>query len=246
MTISDINQKIITDPREIKEPKYYNFLCMLYASMLLASVTVCMYVAKISFFVFTEGSAIIPFMYFFGGVITEVYGYERSRNLIWYALACDVLFVLIIVLMVHLPSPADWKMQKEFRDVLGPLYRVMLAGLIVFPLSEFANIYVISKFKIFIKGRYFWLRGLTATMVGEFTLALLGTLIIFTGSMTIKQMLVIVVASFTIKVAFSALAVMPASMLVKWLKKAEGMDIFDHHTNFNPFKFTNSRLIKNT
>ncbi|MBY0377373.1 MAG: queuosine precursor transporter [Gammaproteobacteria bacterium] len=220
-------------PREFK---YLQLLSMLYITMLLASVITTMYLVEILGFTFNMGAAVIPCMYFLGDIIAEVYGYKYSRNLIWYALLCDIVFISIAVATVHLPTPAYWHQQTEFQTVLGNLDRLIVSGIIAFPASEFINVYILSKFKILLKGSYFWIRSFTSSLIGEFSLALLGSIIIFYNTLSMRQIFFLALSSFAIKLCFSFFAVVPATLLQKWLKRVEKTDVDDSNTNFNPFK----------
>lgn len=235
----DMNTTYTQNPKNITNPKHFNLLCMLYITMLLSAVVMAMYIAKIGILTFNEGAAIIPFMYFFGDIIAEVYGYERSRKLIWNALVCEAFFLCIIIGMVHLPSPKYWHHQHEFRVVLAPLYRVLLSNLILIPLTEFANVIALSKLKILTRGKLFWLRSLLSSITGELILAVLGNIITFWKVLAPIQLAGVILSSFGIKLIFTAAAIIPATIIVKQLKKSEKLDIYDYNTSFNPFKLNN-------
>ncbi len=216
--------------------KYLELLSMLYITMLLSSVVTTMYLVSIFGFTFNMGAAIIPFMYFLGDVIAEVYGYRYARNLIWYALLCDVVFIVLVVFTVHLPSPPAWHHQKEFQTVLGGLYRLIISGIIVFPLSEFLNIYVLSKSRLLLKGAYFWIRSFSSSVISELTLALIGSLIIFYHVLPVQEIFFIALSSFAIKVVFSFMAIFPATILQNLLKRTENISVNNQESDFNPFK----------
>ena len=172
----------ITDPSGIKSTKHYNFLSMLYLTIMLIMVSVCSYMVEIHGFIFNEGAAMVTLLYFLQNVISEVYGYHYARSLIWKALSCEAIFVLTIILMVHLPSPLNWLQQGEYRNIFGSFYKILIVNLLFFPIGEFANIFLLAKLKILLRGRLFWVRNICASFAGEIILAVLGNIIVFWGN----------------------------------------------------------------
>jgi uncharacterized PurR-regulated membrane protein YhhQ (DUF165 family) len=112
------------------------------------------------------------------------------------------------------------------RDLSGTL------GLLV---SSFVNIYLVSKWKILVKGRFFWLRSLGASAAGELCLSIIGFSIAFYGKIPYLNIVKLIFAAWLFKSAFTLVGIAPASFIANFLKKFEGIDVFDYTTNFNPF-----------
>lgn len=184
------------------------------------------------------GTIIFPASYLFADMIAEIYGYKIARQLLWSAIFCQLLVAVCVTVVLHLPRPADWHNDLAFQLVLGNALRYALASTVGNFLGEFTNIYIISKFKLLMKGKYFWLRSLASTSIGEGVLTLVVFYITFVGVVPSKQVIELTVSAYIFKVLFALIASFPASFIVRILKKSEGIDVYDDHTNFNPFKFS--------
>lgn len=229
--------KYVTDPSKVKQTKYYNFICMLYITILLIVVSVCSYMSKVGGLIFNEGAAIVPILYLIEGVIAEVYGYSKSRQLVWLALVCETIFVLFVISLVHFPTPSTWHHQVAYKEVLGSSYKILTVNVLLFPIGEFANIMILSKCKILLKGKFFWLRSIFSSMFGEIILAVFGNIIVFSSVLSQSMLFHIMIASFFIKFTFSLFVIIPIVFITNWLKKSEGIDIYDYDISFNPFLF---------
>ena len=186
---------------------------------------------------------IFPATYFFGDVIAEVYGYQVSRQLIWITLACEFVFTILVSQLIRVPSPHFWNHQQYYDFVFSNLWRVAVAHLIATPFGMFVNAYAITKWKVLIRGRYFWVRSICSTAVGELLFTSIAVIVVMgTGAhMSTDHILNIIGSTYLYKLVYAVITVIPAVLLVKVLKRAEGIDIYDTDTNFNPLKFNIDR-----
>ncbi len=176
-----------------------------------------------------------PLVFTIGDVIAEVYGYRLARRILWETLASCALFTFAIAAIIKLPSPTSWHFQLAYDTVFGHLLRIFLAvfgGIII---SSFANIYLLSKWKIYLKGKYFWARSFFASAVGELIVTLIADLTAFLGTMPFKEFTHMVLSVYLVKLVYSLLAAILASYAVVFLKRHEGIDAYDYGINFNPF-----------
>lgn len=220
-----------------KHNKYLILLAMLNA-VVLATSTVVGY-KPVSLFGATEyGTTILfPVTYFLQDAITEVYGYKVARQIVWGSMICTLVSAALLVFIVHLPAPATWPNKHAFNVVLDPMLRVAIASVLGSLLSSFVNIYLLSKWKILVKGKYFWLRSLTSTAFGELILTISSVLIGFIGRASFLEIAVIIFNAFLFKVVCTSIIIYPEVILVKFLKKAENLDVYENNIDFNPFKF---------
>ncbi len=167
---------------------------------------------------------IFPLTYIIGDIVAEVYGYNVAKKIIWLTLICELFFAIAIKLIIHLPSPIFWHQQHSFNEVVDPILRFVLAGIAAVISSSFINIYMVSKWKILMKGRHFWLRSLGSSAIGGFILVLVTILVGFSGNIHWS------------KLTHMILSVWPASIITGFLKLEERLDVYDIGTNFNPFK----------
>lgn len=220
-----------------KSPKFLPLLAMLYGTVICVAAILAQFVGDVHGFIFTEGASVMPLMYFSGDIITEVYGYAVSRRIIWSALACVLFFMFLIMAMVHFPSPRFFHLRHLYIFMYDRFVRVVLCMAAFIPVSEFINSYILSRLKILWAGKWLWVRSLTSSLTGELVIAVLGNVILFAGHDSFMHLLQIIFASFAIKAVFSTFSAVPCAIIANIIKRAEGIDVYDHNISYNPFKF---------
>lgn len=223
--------------RGIRQYRYFNLLAVLSVTCMLVAMLLPYKIVQIGSFTFPGGVLIFPSSYIFSDVIAEVYGYKMARQLIWITIAAMCLFSTAIYFSIHLPSPPTWHLQHEYNVVLGSSLRAFVGFTVGLLISDFINVYAISKWKIMIKGRYFWLRSMGSTAIGEAAFSVVAGLILYTGKISFSTYLHLTASIWFFKVLYNGVAVYPAFLLAAFLKRREGVDVYDYHTNFNPLRF---------
>ena len=221
-------------PDARKRPEYFPFIAMLFVSVLLLSNIIAQKTFVLGPFAFPAAIILFPFAYIFGDVLTEVYGYARTRLVIWGGLICNLLMAVAFRVAIVLP-PGDWPFQREYELILGTVPRVVLASMIGYWAGEFANSYVLAKMKIFTRGRYLWTRTIGSTVVGQGVDTALFVVIAFAGILPDSVVARMIVSSYLFKVVYEAAATPLTYLIVGYLKRKDGIDVFDRDTNFNPF-----------
>lgn len=186
-------------------------------------------------FTFSGGIILFPIAYIFGDVLTEVYGYARARQVIWAGLACNVFMALILWVVIVLPPAPGWPLQEQFSTVLDLVPRVVFASVVAYWAGEFANSFVMAKIKIWMDGKALWVRTISSTAVGQAVDTILFVLIAFAGIFPAALLFKAIWSGYLFKVAYEAVATPFTYLIVGWLKRVEGIDVFDRHTRFNPF-----------
>jgi queuosine precursor transporter len=189
--------------------------------------------------VFDGGTFLFPLTYIFGDVLTEVYGYAKSRRVIWFALAMNLLASLVFALVGLLPTDPTSPTKGAFETVLGFVPQIVLASLVAFFVGEFLNAYVLAKLKVATNGRLLWTRTIGSTVIGQAADTVTFTLIAFgIGSSALPADVLwnIVLTNYLYKVGLEVVLTPVTYAVVRFLKRAEGVDHFDRDTNFNPFK----------
>jgi uncharacterized integral membrane protein (TIGR00697 family) len=177
---------------------------------------------------------IFPISYIFGDVLTEVYGYRQARLVIWLGFACNLLAVLAIWLGQVLPAASFWGGQSAYVQILGYTPRLLIASFIAYLIGEFANSFVLARMKIATGGRWLWTRTIGSTLVGEGLDSLFFITIAFIGTIPTGGLFSAILAQWLVKSAFEALATPLTYGMVNFLKRREGLDVFDYSTRFNP------------
>jgi uncharacterized integral membrane protein (TIGR00697 family) len=192
-------------------------------------------VLNLGFFTFDGGTLLFPLSYIFGDILTEVYGYKRSRRVIWTGFFAAFIMSVTLIVVGKLPAAADWGNQEAYDKILGLTPRIVLASLIAYFSGEFSNSYTLAKMKIFTKGKWLWSRTIGSTIVGEGVDTILFVFIAFYGVFPMSLLWAVLISNYIFKVAFEILFTPITYGIVGFLKKREKCDVYDHDTNFNPF-----------
>lgn len=186
---------------------------------------------------FGAGILFFPVSYVIGDVLTEVYGYDRARRCIWAGFAALLFMALMAMVVVALPPAANWGGQEAYEQVFGQVPRIVLASMIAFWAGEFTNSYVMARMKVWTGGRKLWTRTIGSTVVGQGVDSALFYPIAFLGAAGWTTDLVITVAltQWALKTAWEALLTPVTYKVVGFLKRREGVDVFDTDTDFSPF-----------
>ena len=191
---------------------------------------------------FDAGTLLFPVSYIFGDVLTEVYGYKRSRRVIWTGFACLALSSLVLWVVRVLPGEPQWQQyagQDAFVKILGGISSggIVLASLAAFWAGEFSNSFILAKMKILTQGRWLWTRTIGSTIVGELVDTLIFTVIATVAGVFPWEIFVsLLLTNYIFKVGVESLMTPVTYWVVRVLKKREHEDYYDIGTDFNPFK----------
>ena len=185
---------------------------------------------------FGAGILFFPVSYVIGDVLTEVYGYARARRCIWAGFAALLFMAFMAAVVVALPPSPDWAGQAAYEAVFGQVPRIVFASIVAFWAGEFANSYVLARMKIWTQGRHLWARTIGSTLVGQGIDSLIFYPLAFYGVWDNATLLVVLGTQFALKVAWEALLTPVTYAVVGFLKRREGVDVYDRGTDFSPFK----------
>ena len=195
-------------------------------------------VKLVNIFGLTVPAAIVifPISYICGDVLTEVYGYRRARQVIWLGFGCNLLAVVAIWAGQMLPGAAFWdaNAQAAYVRILGFTPRLLVASFCAYLVGEFANSIVMARMKVLTAGRMLWTRTIGSTIVGEGLDSLIFITIAFLGVIPPGGILSAIVTQWLFKVAYETLATPLTYAVVNFLKRQEGLDVFDRDTSLNP------------
>jgi hypothetical protein len=190
----------------------------------------------------TSGAMVLfPITYIFGDIFTEVYGYGASRRAIWLGFCGTALMYGVSAFVIWLPSDPEFRNQQAFVTVFGILPRILVGSLIAFWAGEFANSFTMAKMKLLTGGKHLWTRTVGSTIIGQAVDTTLVIVITFAGIFSAHTLLRIIVTGYVLKVLYEVIATPLTYLVVNGLKRAEGVDTFDTRTDFNPFRFAESR-----
>lgn len=208
----------------------------LFVTSLLTANIIAVKLITIGGVVVPAGVVIFPLSYLFGDVLTEVYGYAETRRVIWLGFFCNLLMVIAIWVGGVLPAPAFWDGQAAYARILGFTPTLLVASFVAYLIGEFANSFILAKLKIATRGRWLWSRTISSTIVGQGLDSAVFITIAFAGSGADLGSLIL--AQWIFKSAYEIAATPLTYLVVSTLKRLEGVDTFDHQTNFNPLGVT--------
>lgn len=187
---------------------------------------------------FGAGILFFPLAYVLGDVLTEVYGYARARRCIWAGTVAMLFMAFMATVVVALPPARDWGGQAAYEQVFGQVPRIVFASIAAFWAGEFANSFILAKMKLWSRGRHLWTRTIGSTVVGQGIDSLIFYPLAFLGAPGWSHQLVltVMVTQWVLKVAWEALLTPVTYAVIGFLKRREGVDVFDEHTDFTPFR----------
>jgi queuosine precursor transporter len=216
--------------------KYYDLLMAGFVTVLLCSDIIGVQkVCTIGGISFGAGILFFPLSYAFGDVLTEVYGYARSRKVIWTGFGALIFAAFMSWVIVRLPAEQTWRGQEAYEAIFGQTPRIIFASLTAFWAGEFANSFVLAKLKILTNGKWLWTRTIGSTVAGEGVDSLIFYPLAFAGVWTTHNLVAVLISNYCFKVLWEVLATPLTYKIVGFLKKAESEDYYDRNTNFNPF-----------
>ncbi|MEO1648488.1 MAG: queuosine precursor transporter [Pseudomonadota bacterium] len=212
-------------------------------------------------FIYGAGILFFPLGYVIGDVLTEIYGFARARRVIWTGFAAMIFLAFMSYVVVSLPAFDGWTCaatgfdnppgplgnnadpngppgaicQQTYESEFGSTWRIVVASIVAFWAGEFVNSYVMAKMKVWTKGRALWTRTIGSTVVGQGVDSLIFYPVAFYGIWTTDAVITVMVTNWLLKVFWEAALTPVTYAVVGWLKKAEGVDLFDTETDFSPF-----------
>ena len=236
--------------QEKRTYKYYDLIMAAFVTVLLCSNLIG--VQKVSSinlpfygeYIYGAGVLFFPISYLFGDILTEVYGYARSRKVIWAGFGALVFASLMALVVTYLPLPVEvlpktmqdnLEKQRAIEMIFGQTPRIVLASLTAFWLGEFVNSFVLAKIKLLMAGRLLFIRTIASTIAGEVADSLIFYPIAFYGVWSNEQLISVMIGNYFIKVLWEVFATPLTYAVVGFLKRAEHEDFYDKDTDFNPF-----------
>lgn len=189
---------------------------------------------------FGAGVLFFPVSYIIGDVLTEVYGYARARRVIWTGFAALIFMAFMSWAVVTLPAAQGWDGQAAYEKVFGNTWRIVAASMVAFWVGEFANSFVLAKMKVWTEGRHLWSRTIGSTVIGQGLDSVIFYPLAFYGLAGWPPELLwqVILSQWAIKTAWEVLLTPVTYAVLGWLKRREGVELFDTATDFSPFART--------
>jgi len=192
---------------------------------------------------FGAGILFFPISYVIGDVLTEVYGYAHARRVIWVGTVAVLFMALMAWVVVALPPAPDWKNQPAYEAIFGQVPRIVFASVCAFWAGEFVNSYVLAKMKLLTQGRMLWARTIGSTIFGEgvdslifYPLAFMPIPFLGLEGWPVSLVIQILFTQWALKVGWEVVLTPVTYLVVNFLKRREGVDVYDEGTDFTPFR----------
>ncbi|MFM2410759.1 MAG: hypothetical protein RL481_1587 [Pseudomonadota bacterium] len=221
--------------------RYYDFVMAAFvAVLLLSNVIGAAKPAAVNIggeqWVFGAGILFFPLGYVIGDILTEVYGYARARRVIWAGFAGLLFMAFMSWVVVSLPPAAGWEGQAAYESVFGQVPRIVFASIVAFWAGEFVNSYVMARMKIWTQGKHLWTRTIGSTVVGQGVDSLIFYPLAFWGVWESTGVITVMITNWLLKILWEVVLTPATYAVVGWLKRREGVDVFDDQTDFSPFR----------
>lgn len=218
-------------------PRHYDTIATAFVAVLLISNIASTKILDLGPFTFDGGTLLFPLSYIFGDILTEVYGFRRSRRVIWQGFGALAVMAGTLAVVGALPPSAGWPHQESYETILGLTPRLVAASLVAYFAGEFSNAVVLARMKVRMEGRHLWMRTLGSTVVGQAVDTGLFVSLAFWGVVDPVVLKNIAVSNYVFKCAVEAVFTPATYAITAYLKKSEGVDFYDRKTRFNPFGF---------
>jgi hypothetical protein len=218
--------------------RYFDFMMAAFvAILLLSNVIGAAKRAEVGGYVFGAGILFFPLSYLLGDVLTEVYGYGRARRCVWAGFGAVLFMAFMSWVVVSLPPAPGWEGQAAYESVFGQVPRIVFASVAAFWAGELVNAFVMAKMKIATQGKYLWTRTIGSTVFGQGVDSLLFYPLAFLWAVgwTPAQVFTVAGTNWALKVLWEILLTPVTYAVVGFLKRREGVDVFDEGTDFTPF-----------
>ena len=219
----------------------YNYLAllgMLYVSiMLFNAILTNRYIGSDLVFVL-GGTFTSPFVFLIDNIIAEIYGFKVTINFIFFGIFSQTIFVVLCQLVLHAPAPDFFTNNAAYDQILGwSLLRIHVCGCVAYLLAILLNTKVLTQWKILLKGRKFWLRSLGSCTISELLYSFIAIMLMEIQAIPFLYILKVVTISYLIKILYNIVFIVPSQLLVNYIRKVTGIDVYDFNHKFTPSKY---------
>ena len=237
--------------------RYFDYMMAAFVGILLLSNLIgASKLASVGGVTFGAGILFFPVSYVLGDVLTEVYGYANARRCVWMGFFALLFMAVMSFVVVAMPPSAGWGCassgdpqfaaivartsagalcQTTYESVFGSTWRIVLASVTAFWAGEFVNSLVMARMKVWTGGRYLFTRTWGSTIFGQAVDSVIFYPVAFLGTWATADVLHVMVTNWAFKVLWEIILTPATYAIVGFLKRREGVDVFDSDTDFSPF-----------
>lgn len=187
----------------------------------------------------TGGLLVFPVSYIINDCVCEVWGYSKARLLIWIGFMMNFFFVAMCALCDFLPGAPYWDNDAGFHAIFGLAPRIAAASFIAFLTGSFINAYVMSTMKVSTHGKYFSVRAIASTVLGESADSVIFFPLALWGVIPNNEMFYLMISQVILKTVYEIIALPVTIRMVKLMKRHEHTDVYDNQTDYNILRIFN-------
>lgn len=208
--------------------RYLTFFTMFFMCIMICNAVLTDRYVSLTEDIFVLGGTLTsPLVFILTDIVAEIFGYKVARQMVYSGFVCQMIFASICWCVIKAPFPAFFKADDAYGLIFGPLIFIVMSSLIAFVVSSLVNIHIITKWKILLRGKYFWLRSLGSSTIAEGLYSAIAILMMEINSIPLVKIWKLILISYLIKVIYSVLFAAPANLLVNFIKISTKIDIYD-------------------
>ena len=187
----------------------------------------------------TGGLIVFPVSYIINDCVCEVWGYRKTRLLIWLGFVMNFFFVTVGALCDAIPGAPYWHNDAGFHAVFGLAPRIAAASFVAFLVGSFVNAYVMSRMKVGSAGKHFSWRAILSTIFGEGADSVIFFPLALYGVVPTSELPFLMLWQVVLKTVYEVIALPVTIRVVCAVKRYEGEDAYDEDINYNVLKIFN-------
>lgn len=196
------------------------YLSMTFVVCLLLSNILAAKMLAIGKFSITAGTLVFPISYIINDVLSEVYGYKKTKNIVLAGFILQLFMIIVFAVAIYLPAPAWFENSDEFALILGSTPRIAVAGLISYLFGSLVNAKVLVKMRDKSE-KYFGIRAVLSTLFGETVDSMIFVPAAFFGTMPNKEILTMILSLITLKTLYETIFLPITYQVIKRVKEYE-------------------------
>jgi uncharacterized integral membrane protein (TIGR00697 family) len=209
-------------------------ISMLYMTLFFASITVGYKIVIFGTQLYCASVLIFPLLFPLSDALSELYGASIAKSMIWYSAICEAVFVVLTTAAIHLPSPSSWSHQDAYNFLVGGYMHILFANVTAMVLSFYLNVIFLNKWRILSRGKYYYLRSIGATAIGEISYTIITNIIAYVGVLSWADIFNIIISDYLFKLVYSVIIAYPGALFVIHFKRK--YKISNYSGQFNPFQ----------
>lgn len=219
----------------MKDSKLLPFFLMLFVTLFLICAITAFRMTTLFGKAVPLSGLFLPVVFSLGDIIADVYGYEASRKLIWNTVICQFIFGLVITALLTVDSPMGDNQNIHYQEVFKHIIRTNLTSCLSVTAGMFANAFLMSKLKIKMHGKRFFIRTILSSSISELLLCTIAYSTLYLGLKPFSEIIEIILFVWYYKLIFAVAAAPIISLITPVIRHIEKKDAYDYGVNYNPF-----------